>query len=679
MRTLTAFFSLYCLSALSAVAGLSVDANDAKTITADKIEYNLKNATLKTSGQTEIVNQSGQRMTLVDSYISQNGESLTGDDIKLWLGDHVYIESANIERSGDVTVARDALFTACDNCDRFGDAWKISTYKIVYEMNDRMLQFYNPVMWAYNIPVLWLPYFEMPDPAVKYKTGILTPDFESTNKMGTQINIPLYVNFSDTHDMTFILSYLTRENPLFQIEHRLNAMYSEYETQASYTYNKAGESRWHIFNDDVIELGDNARATIFLERASDKTYLQKYGFYSDQPYLDSGAKLELFSQSAYAVADMHIFQELRSEDTLNENNNTTITSGNILPNIRGVYQTQPLFQETYMTFITDVLGVSGDEMSSQRLTGDVRLTSPWTLWGGNRVTLSLDARYDFYHFDKTEMDDNQIFSGYKNRFLPSGYVEWGLPLFRPSQTWTQVIEPRARLTVMRRTDEELFGLNNDSAGTFLSDSTLFSDNRFSGYDLWENGTFADYGVRYAAFNNIDGTNAELFFGQAYDFTDRADTLDINSGYHHGASDYVGRVGYNNNKWLDIASRFRIDKADLSLRHMETSLHVGGNKNFLNIGHIWSQQFEGVMVSEDNINEMVVGAGIQLSNRWALRWNGIYNMTFGGFQRHTGGVFYEHPCYYLSLQYRRDNAVKEDYEGTTTFQFRFGMSIDGQRY
>lgn len=658
----------------TAVASMSISADEPKTITADKIEYDIKSSTIKTSGQTEIINKSGQRMTLVDSYISQDGNNLTGDDIRLWIGDHVYIESANIERTGNTTVARDALFTACDNCDSFGDAWEISTYKIVYKMDERMLRFYSPVMWAYDIPVLWLPYFEMPDPGVKYKTGFLTPDFESTNKMGTQINIPIYVNFSDTHDMTATLSYLTQENPLFQIEHRLNASHSEYRTQASYTYNKAGESRWHIFNDDVIELGDNARATIFLERASDKTYLQKYGFYSDQPYLDSGAKLELFGQSSYVVADAHIFQEMRTE----YRGNSTIPSGNILPNIRGVYQTQPLFNETYMTFITDILGVSGDGMSSQRLTGDARITSPWTLWGGNRLTLSLDARYDLYHFDNTDLVDTYDFSGFKNRFLPSGYAEWGLPMFRTSQNWTQVIEPRARLTVMRRTEDEQFSLNTDSAGTFLSDSTLFSDNRFSGYDLWENGTFADYGMRWSAFNNNDGSTAEVFLGQAYDFTDRAAT-DINSGYHHGASDYVARIGYNNNKWLDIATRFRLDRTDLALRHMETSMHLGTSKNFLNVGHIWSQQFEDTMAREDNINEAVIGAGIQLTNRWALRWNGIYNMTIGEFQRHTGGFFYEHPCYYLSIEYRRDNAVKEDYVGTTTFQFRFGMSIDGQRY
>ncbi|MBQ4070002.1 MAG: LPS-assembly protein LptD [Alphaproteobacteria bacterium] len=670
MKKIISFFTVLLLP--SVVLGASVDMSEPKVITADKIEYDLKTETIKTTGDTEIVNASGQRMTLIDSYLTKNGESLSGDDIRLWLGNHVYIESENIERKGDITIARNALFTACDNCDSFGDAWKISTYKIVHNMDTRMLRFYSPILWTYDIPVLWLPFFEMPDPGIKHKTGFLMPDFESTNKMGTQINIPLYIAISDTHDVTLTTSYLTQENPLFQIEHRLNAPHSEYRTRGSFTHNRAGENRWHIFNDDVIELGEYARATVFLERTSDKTYLQKYGFYGDQPYLDSGAKLELFGQSSYIVADAHIFQELRDST-----GRYSAPDGNILPNIRAVHQTQPLFGETYATFGADVLGISGDGTSSQRLIGDARLTTPWTLWGGNRVTASVSARYDVYHFNNTEMIDQQNFSGFKNRFLPSGYLEWGLPMFRPSSNWTQILEPRARLTVMRRTDEDRFALNNDSAGALLTDSTLFSDNRFSGLDLWENGTFADYGLRWSGFNE-NGHTFEIFLGQTYDFIDRAAT-DPNSGFHNGASDYVGRISYNNTKWLNVATRFRLGQESLSLRHVETSANIGTSRNFLNIGHIWSQQFIDAQTADEDINEAVIGAGIQLTNRWSVRWNAIYNMEYNEFQRHTGGFFYTHPCYYLSVEYRRDNAIKEDYVGTTTFQFRFGMSIEGQRY
>lgn len=651
---------------------MSVDTDTPKTITADKIEYDVKSETIKTSGDTEIVNQSGQRMTLTDSYLSKNGENLSGSDIKLWLGDHVYVESDNIVRSGIDTIAYDATFTACDNCDAFGDAWTITTKKITHDMESRMLRFYSPVLRTYDIPVFWLPFFEMPDPGIKHKSGFLMPDFGSTNNMGTQINIPLYISFSDTHDLTFTSSILTKENPLFQIEHRLNLNHSQYRTQGAYTHNRDGEDRWYIFNNDVIELGDYARATVYLERASDKTFLQKYGFYDDQPYLDSGATIELFGESGYVVADAHIFQELRATT-----GQYSVPSGNILPNVRATYQTAPLFKETYVKLNADVLGISGDGTASQRLVGDARIVSPWTLWGGNRITASVSARYDVYNFYHTDIVDVADFSGLKDRFLPSGYVEWGLPLFRPSDNWTHVIEPRARFTAMRRTGEDQFTFNNDSAGTFLSDTTLFSDNRFSGLDLWENGTYADYGMRYSAFNQ-SGQMIEVFLGQTYDFSERADT-DPNSGFHNGASDFVGRIEYDNSKWIDLATRFRLSREDLSPRHVETSAIIGTSRNFINIGHIWSQQFIDSHTQDDSINELMAGIGIQLTDRWSLRFNALYNMTNGQFQRHGGGIFYTHPCYYLSVEYRRDNAVKYDYVGTTSFQFRFGMSIDGQQY
>lgn len=666
------WFYLFTIALVQNVQAASVDLNKPKTITAQKIEYDLNTETIKTSGETEIINETGQKMTLTDSYINKTGENLTGKDIQLWLGDNVYVESDNIVREGIKTIAKNAMFTACDKCDEFGNAWEISASEIIHNNDSHMLVFYNPVLWVYEVPVFWLPAFEMPDPSVNYKTGFLMPDLESTNNMGTQINIPFYVSISDTHDLTATVSYLTQENPLFQLEHRLNAEHSEYRTQASFTHNKDGENRWHIFNNDVIELGEYARASIFLARASDKTYLQKYGFYDAQPYLDSGAKIELFGQSGYVVADAHIFQELRGGALY-----STTPSGNILPNIRANYQTVPFWKETYANFNADILGISGDGTASQRLIGEASIISPWTLWGGNRITASLSARYDLYNFNNTEMIDGQSFSGLKNRFLPSGYVEWSLPLFKPSSSWTQIIEPKARLTIMRHLDNAQFALNNDSAGAFLSDASLFSDNRFAGFDLWENGTYADYGISWTAFNNT-GKTFNVFLGQSYDFQNQNST-DPNSGFHNGASDYVGRLEYRNSKWLSLASRFRIAEDNFSLRHIENSLYLWKSRNYLNIGHIWSQQFIDEFTQDDDIHELVAGTGIQLTDRWAIRFNATYNITENQFQRHSGGIFYTHPCYYISVEYRHDNAIKGDYIGNTTYQFKFGMSIDGRKY
>lgn len=650
---------------------IAPDIEGPKTITADKIEYDTKTGAIKTSGNTEIVNQAGQRLTLSNSSVSKNASELSGDDVQLWLGSHVYVESDNVTRQGDLTIARHAMFTACQGCDNYGDAWQVHATTIKHNMDTRMIKFYNPVLWIVKLPVFWVPYFEMPDPTVKHKSGLLMPDMGSTNKMGTQINIPLYISFSDTHDLTITGSILTQEKPMIQAEHRLNLPHSEFRTRGAYTKNKAGDKRWYLFNNDIIELGEYARASVYLERASDKTFLQKYGFYDAQPYLDSGAKIELFGQSGYVVADTHIFQELRYS------NRYSALSGNILPNIRAIYQTAPLFSETFLKFDGDVLGISGAGNSYQRLIGDAQIVSPWTIWGGNRITASLSTRYDLYNFSNTEMVGGDEFSGIKNRFLPSGYLEWSLPLFRPSGNWTQIVEPRARLTVMRQIHDDEYAANNDSAGALLLDSTLFSDNRFAGMDLWENGTYADYGVRWAAFNK-SGRMAEVFIGQTYDFNND-DATDPNSGFHDGMSDYVGRIKYNHGRWFNVASRFRLAHQDLAMRHIETTGRIGNGGTFLNIGHIWSQQFIDAYTTGESINEITAGVGVKLTDRWSVGFNAVHNLTYGRFQRHTGGIFYNHPCWYMSLQYRRDNAIKADYVGNTTFQFRIGISVDGQQY
>ncbi len=663
--SLSIFIGAYC-APLCAAPNSSIDLDEPKTIVADKIEYNVRDSKIETFGKTTITTQSGQTLKLNNTTVADNGSQIAGQDIELWLGEHFYISAEKITRDDDITTAIDAMFTACNGCDSFGNAWEISATTIKHDLDTRNLYFHNPVLWMYDVPIFWFPYYYMPDPGVKYRSGLLMPDLNSTNNMGTQINLPIYISLSPYHDATITLSYLTKENPLIQAEHRLNTEHAEFRTNGSFTHNMAGENRWHIFNNDIIELGEYARATIALERTSDKTYLQKYGFYNDQPYLDSGAQIELFGQSGYVVADTHIFQELRdatqTEATVN---------GNILPNIRGVYQTAPIFRETYALLLSDILAVDGhDNTSMQRVIGDAKIISPWTLWGGNRITFGLDARYDVYNFQNYDLIDAPDFTGVKNRFLPSGFVEWGLPLFRPGTNWTQIIEPRARLTAMHHTKtQELFALNNDSAGALLSDLTLFSNNRFSGYDLWENGTFADYGVRVATYRS-SGESGEVFFGQSYDLSGRAET-DPNSGFHQGASDYVGRVAFDNGTWFALNSRFRLDRDTLALRHIETDGRIGTSQNYIYVGHIWAQQLDEAFLGQD-VNETSGGLRIQLTDRLSLNFNAIYNNTFHQFQRHSGELYYKHPCYFLSLGYRRDYAIRQDYSGRATVQFRFGL-------
>lgn len=664
----------FCLLALffcAAASAAGLDANAPKTITAPKIEYDVTEKAIKTTGDTSITNESGQSINLVDAYLSEKNTNVSGKEVTLYLSKQTKITAKDIQKDGDKTTALHLSYTTCANCGDVRDAWSISASKLDHENLKMEMTFYNPVLWFYDVPVFWFPQMSYPDPRVKYKTGFLFPYLNSTNNMGMQVNVPFYMNFSDNHDATITASYLTDENILWQAEHRLNMKRSSIKTTGSYTHNKAGMDRWHVFNKDLVELGDNARLNIFFDRTSDKTYLQQYDFYNDQPYLDSGARLELFASRGYTTIDTHFFQELR---VLSGNYNNP--SGDILPNVHGVYQTTPIFENTYLSFMGDVLGISSSDSTSQRLIGSTQIISPWILPFGQKLTLSASVRYDAYNFINTPIygipDD---FSGVKSRFLPSGYVEWSLPFMKNGEDWINIIEPKARLTVQRRLNASGF-VNTDSAGSLLSDAMLFSDNRLSGYDLWTNGNYADYGLDWTAFS-VNDLRSEIFVGQSYDFFTPGN-LDPNSGFHDGASDYVARAGFYSGEYFSFLNRFRFGNDDLGLRHLESMARVGGD-NYAEGGYIRATQFTDALVLDRVISEAVLGGGIKLTDRLSLKTRVIYNISDDRIQRLSTGLYYEHPCYTISFDYSKDGAERiyqdgENYYGGTRFKFQFALKL-----
>ena len=175
---------LMCLFTTNAFC-LGVNTDEPKTIKSDKVYYNVKSEEIKTSGNTEMTNASGQRIKLNELSLSNNQSNVHASDIEIWLGSHVYVKADKITKNGDETIAKNADFTACEGCDSYGNAWDIHSHTIIHDANEKMLYFHNASFWVYdnNIPVLLLPYYEMPDPSVKYKTGLLSPSFNSTNGM----------------------------------------------------------------------------------------------------------------------------------------------------------------------------------------------------------------------------------------------------------------------------------------------------------------------------------------------------------------------------------------------------------------------------------------------------------------------------------------------------------------
>ena len=119
---------------------------------------------------------------------------------------------------------------------------------------------------------------------------------------------------------------------------------------------------------------------------------------------------------------------------------------------------------------------------------------------------------------------------------------------------------------------------------------------------------------------------------------------------------------------------------MGLSHIENSLYFGKNGYYLTLGHIWDTQPIDVFSTTDkNTHEISAGGGIPLTDRFRIAGSVIYNAYEHLIQRRSAGIYYEHPCYHFSLEYSRDNTIKYEYTGNTTYRFKFGISIDGQHY
>ncbi|MCZ8374293.1 MAG: LPS-assembly protein LptD [Beijerinckiaceae bacterium] len=165
--------------------------------------------------------------------------------------------------------------------------------------------------------------------------------------------------------------------------------------------------------------------------------------------------------------------------------------------------------------------------------------------------------------------DNYLFRG-----MPSIGIEYRYPFFAMSSFGTHHIEPIAQLIV--RPNEQRIGKlpNEDAQSLVFDENSIFSLNKFSGYDRVEGGTRLNYGGRYS-FSGNNGTYASLLFGQSihlygrnsYAQYDLANT-GRNSGLEGRQSHFVAAATVQPNLNSAFTVRGRFDEKSLGLKRLD---------------------------------------------------------------------------------------------------------------
>lgn len=645
-----------------------------RILLADKLTYNENTRVVAASGNVSLLEPSGE--VVFADYMELDDQFTQGyiQTLNLVFSDTSRAAAASATRTdGNITTLDRAVYSPCKICEARPDdppLWQIKAVKVIHDQKAKTVEYEDATFEVFGVPIAYTPYFAHPDPTVKRASGFLLPSIGSSNRLGVHASIPYFWAIDDQRDLTVTPHVTTKEGPFLVLDYRDMVSTGGLSAQTSFSVgderrddgSKTGdqEFRGHIFANGQYALDQNWRWGFLAERTTSDTYLKRFGF--DSPnFLTSELYAEGFFDRSYASIVSTAYQDLRDG----------VDTG-LTPYIAPVGQFSFIHEpET----IGGRLAVEGSALALWRERGaDQRRVSlamnwqrPWILDVGLVTTVTLSLRGDVYDthdlFDPAGDDQG----GLKARALPQAAVEFRYPFVRTSSEGRQVIEPIVQFVLAPRLGTSPKISNEDSQSFEFDVTNLFSLDRFPGYDLIDSGSRAVVGLRGAHYGN-GGETLEVLFGQSFEITDNDGNYPANSGVGDGRSDYVGRVVFSPESWIDIQNSFRLDKDNFALNSNDTRLGLGDGNYRAYVGYASINTDTGLGNQGDR-DEIYVSGYAKVEQNWLL---------YGDMRRRLNddsqlissrlGLFYMDECIEIGGVYRRDRTRDRDISPSNSINF-----------
>ena len=704
------------------------------TLVADRVIYDQKTKRLHAEGNVQLTQGDGtvtygEIMDLSDDY--RDGFV---DSLRLDAPEQTRFAAERAERTGgNYTVFHNGVYTACEACQddpTKPPKWQVKAARIIHDHGEKMLYFEDARLEFVGVPMAYFPYMSAPDPTVKRKTGLLTPNYSTSSVYGFGVTIPYYWALAPNYDVTFAPMITTRQGPLLQGEWRHRLLNGAYSIRATGIFqqdkdlfvNTPGYLDWRgsLETSGQFNLSDRWvwgwDATVL----SDKNYLYDYGLlrnlqannltrFVTPDYVLSQVYLAGRGDRSYFDARAMYFYGLSPLDSQGQ-----------LPVVHPVIDHDYVFKSPIfggeLSFRNNLISLSRDAVnynpiSQFALTNNLctpttadpalinanncllrgapgeytRASTEWTWkrtvidpWG-QMFTPFFTVRGDFADMNIASQPgvSNYINVGQSDigRVMPVAGLEYRYPLINVQSWGTQTVEPVAQLIF--RPNEGYVGAfpNEDAQSLIFDDSNLFKVNKFSGWDRVEGGGRANVGVQYTAQFNRGG-NVNVLFGQSYQLyglnsfaLGGTTNTGLNSGLDTAQSDYVARASYQPSAALTFTSRFRFSENDFTLQRteLETVANFGRWTTTVMYGNYAAQPLIGFL----NRREGVLGtARLKVNPNWVLMGGAGYDIHAKSITQTQIGVGYIDDCLILALNYITSYA----YSGSVSVNHTYMMQV-----
>ena len=663
-------------------------------LTADQVTYDQSASKLLAEGNVQLRDPNGnitraERLEATDDFRDAFVESLS-----LVARDETRIQARrSIRRDGNVTEFEKGKFTACKNEPGQSPLWCISGERIIHDQKAATLTYQNASFDIYGQPIFYLPYFTMPDPSVKQRSGFLAPTFGSSSTLGVMAEIPYYVALDKSYDFLFHPALLSKQGVLYKGDWRQRLENGEYSVKfgaIDQELNNLGGAaspdlkgwRGTVETKGVFSLSSWWRAGWDVTLESDKSFRSFYGFDSaiqtdrvNTAYLTGQSERNYFNASLYQLGS------LLPRDT-------DITKSRALPVIDYNYIVGEQVLGGELSFNGHVRNLSrlsgfNAAVPSQFLAGtdSTHFVSDMN-WRrriidgiGETWTPFANIRGDVYQFDNTRDPITGLNTPGDTyyRGVSSVGLTYAYPFVAHTDTASHVIEPVVQIvnrSIFGRQDQTLLP-NEDAKSVVFDDNALFFESKSTGFDRIDTGTRLNFGTKYnLQFNTglniravmgqsqlLSGTNA--FANPGVDVTSTAapgqfpSAFSLNNGLSTARSDYVAGLYVSPLSNLSLVAQGRFDTNTLALKRQDTLLSAGLGPFTTQLGYAFTRADTQALTSAaTGIGQQEVQGtvGVKLTDRWSVAGSLRYDLDQKQLLQSLYQVRYADECFVLTTSY-----------------------------
>jgi LPS-assembly protein len=728
-----------------------------RTLRADKVVYNSVNGASHAWGHVVMVGADGDVVNATEAELDDQFRAGVALGFSARLQDNVTIvANAAVRRNATVNTLRNARYTPCDVCRADGTGkeptFSIEAQQIVEDRDRQVIYYRNAVIRVKGVPVLALPFMWHADPTAKRRSGFLTPKIEYSKRRGISYEQPYLFALSPSSELIIDPQLNSRVNPLLNGRYREQFYSGLLDIRAGYTNErlfdsdgKFGDSadRSYILAKGAWQLDPRLLVGFGAERVTDPTFFRRYSisrvfedrgpFKTDTDRLVSQLYVERQDRQSYISVSMLSYESLRAALT-----NTGVQrydNSSAFPFVGPMFEARynpedPVFGGRLSALLSGVMlsrnntvisvidpsgaipagpqpfgGVRPTTASSltyrdsRRATAEADWRRDFTFDSGIRVSPFAEARGDIYSVGSGSVSTNgTVVNSASNETTRStgtvgADVSW--PFIRPIAGGSLILEPLAQLAISPRARLNPNVPNEDSASFEFDETTLFSTNRFPGYDLYEGGARLNVGGRATA-DFGGGRSAALMVGRV--FRDERDPVfSAVSGLQGTSSDWVTAVSVTPLPGLSVFNRARLDADSWKVHREEAGVNLVIGRTSLSARYRYDENgvvqvqcatptcispflpFSAVPNGSTQVGKVQsaeLSGSTYLTKHWGVQVNAVRDLQTRIWPIAQVGVFYQDECVRLDVLYTHDETYSSVIGRSDSVIFRLTLATLG---